>query len=109
MCSMATTQAEAAVMAATAAKFDQVNTSLQEMLRRLMSELDALRTQWQGAGGRSFEQVRLAWAHDQELLHRTLAETASAMRDSARQYTAADGAASGRLAPMRTGTIQLPL
>lgn len=106
---MTTTQAQATVMAATAAKFDQVNESLQGMLRRLMSELDVLRTQWQGAGGRSFEQVRLAWAEDQELLHRTLAETASAMRGSAQHYSMADTAASDRLSPARTGRIPLPL
>lgn len=105
---MATTQAEAAVMQATAAKFDQVNGSLQDMLRRLMGELDVLRSQWQGAGGRSFEQVKLAWADDQALLQRTLAETASAMRSSGQQYTAVDTAASTRLAP-RGGRLDLPL
>ena len=84
---MATTQAQADVMAQTAARFDQVNRSLEAMLRRLMAELDVLRTQWQGAGGRSFEQVKTAWAHDQELLHRTLAETATAIRAVRRAAT----------------------
>jgi WXG100 family type VII secretion target len=106
---MATTQAQADVMAQTAARFDQVNLSLEAMLRRLMSELDALRTQWQGAGGRSFEQVKSAWARDQELLHRTLAETATAIRQSGTRYDATDGVAAQRLAPTTGGGLTLPL
>jgi WXG100 family type VII secretion target len=106
---MATTQAEANVMAQTAARFDQVNLALDGMLRRLMNELEALRTQWQGAGGRSFEQVKVAWAHDQELLHRTLGETADAIRRSATHYDATDSAAAARLAPARAGGMTLPL
>jgi WXG100 family type VII secretion target len=106
---MATTQAEAAVMRGTAARFDQVNAGLEGMLRRLMTELEALRSQWQGAGGRSFEQVKIAWAHDQELLHRTLGETADAIRRSAGLYDATDTAAAARLAPARSGGLTLPL
>lgn len=106
---MAITQAEAAVMAATADRFDSVNTSLQAMLRRLETELDALRTQWQGAGGRSFEQVRLAWAAEQAKLHRALAETAVGMRSAAGHYAATDDAASSRLAPVAKAAISLPL
>jgi WXG100 family type VII secretion target len=105
---MATTQAQAEVMAQTAARFDQVNLSLEAMLRRLMNELDVLRTQWQGAGGRSFEQVKSAWAHDQELLHRALAETADAIRRSGTGYRAVDGEAASRLAPA-SGGLKLPL
>jgi WXG100 family type VII secretion target len=106
---MAITQAEAAVMASTADRFDAVNTSLQSMLRRLEAELDALRTQWQGAGGRSFEQVRLAWAAEQGKLHRALADTSAAMRSAASHYAATDDAASSRLAPVANAAISLPL
>jgi WXG100 family type VII secretion target len=106
---MATTQAQADVMARTAARFDEVNVSLQAMLRRLMGELDNLRTQWQGAGGRSFEQVKSAWARDQELLHRTLAETATAIRQSGSHYDATDSSAAQRLAPTTGGGLTLPL
>jgi len=104
---MATTQAEAAVMHATAGKFDQANASLQRMLSKLMGELDALRTQWQGAGGRSFEQVKQAWAEDQKTLSDTLAETAAAMRSAGQHYTTSDTAASARLAPR--SRMDLPL
>jgi WXG100 family type VII secretion target len=106
---MATTQAQADVMTQTAARFDQVNQSLEAMLRRLMAELDVLRTQWQGAGGRSFEQVKSAWAHDQESLHRALAETAIAIRQSGTHYSATDGMAASRLAPTIGGGLTLPL
>ncbi len=105
---MATTQAHADVMAHTAARFEQVNLSLEAMLKRLMAELDVLRTQWQGAGGRSFEQVKSAWAHDQELLHRTLAETAAAIRRSGTHYDATDAGAAARMAPTGGG-LTLPL
>jgi ESAT-6 family protein len=106
---MAITQAEAAVMASTADRFETVNISLQAMLRRLETELDSLRAQWQGAGGRSFEQVRLAWAAEQAKLHQALADTSAAMRSAAGHYSATDEAASSRLAPVANAAISLPL
>ncbi len=106
---MNTTEAQAAVMTHTADRFDEVSGMLESTLRRLMTELDVLRTQWQGAGGRSFDEVRVAWAHDQEQLRTALSETAAAIRRSARQYDAADSGASARLAPMRATSITLPL
>jgi WXG100 family type VII secretion target len=83
-------------MESTARRFDDVNASLDGMLRRLLSELEGLRSQWTGAGGRSFEQVKLAWAADQEKLNRALAETASAVRTAGRQYAVTDTAAADR-------------
>jgi WXG100 family type VII secretion target len=105
---MATTQAQAAVMESTAARFDQVNASLQGTLKKLLGELEVLRTQWRGAGGASFEQVKMAWAEDQEALQRALGETATAIRTSGRQYTTTDSAAADRFSGPRGG-IQLPL
>jgi WXG100 family type VII secretion target len=105
---VATTQAQAAVMQQTADRFDQVNQSLQGMLRSLLGELEVLRTQWQGAGGASFEQVKLTWSEDQQALHQALAETATAIRTAGRQYTTADTAAADRLGGQRGG-MQLPL
>ena len=106
---MATTQAQAAVMRQTADKFDQANQTLQTMLRSLLGELESMRTQWQGAGGRSFEQVKIAWSEDQATLHQALAETAQAIRTSGRQYTVSDTAAADRLGGHRSGGRQLPL
>jgi WXG100 family type VII secretion target len=106
---MAVTKAEAAALAATATRFEQVNDSLRGRLRRLMGELDVLHTQWQGAGGRSFTQVKLAWADDQEQLHAALGDTAAAMRSAASQYAATDSAASDRFQPRASGPIALPL
>jgi WXG100 family type VII secretion target len=106
---MATTQAQAQVMAHTAARFDQVNASLETMLRRLMGELDTLRTQWQGAGGRSFEQVKTSWAQDQELLHRALGETADSLRRAATGYDATDTQSAGRFSPATDKLLTLPL
>jgi WXG100 family type VII secretion target len=104
-----TTEAQAAVMAQTADRFDEVSGVLEGTLQRLMSELDVLRTQWQGAGGRSFEEVRVAWSRDQEQLRAALTETAGAIRRSARQYDAVDSGAATRLAPVRANTLSLPL
>jgi len=106
---VATTQAQAAVMRQTADKFDQVNQSLQTMLKSLLGELEGLRTQWQGAGGRSFDQVKIAWSEDQTALHQVLGETAQAIRTSGQQYTVSDTAAADRLNPHRGGGRQLPL
>jgi WXG100 family type VII secretion target len=105
---MSTTQAQAAVMEATAARFDQVNSSLQATLKRLLSELEVLRTQWRGAGGSSFEQVKVAWSEDQHALQRALGETATAIRTSGRQYTTSDSAAADRFGGS-LGGMQLPL
>lgn len=108
MTRVSTTQAQAAVMEATATKFENVNSSLQDMLKRLMRELEILHSQWQGRGGRSFTQVKLLWAADQEALQRALAETAVAIRTSGRQYTATDDAAAHRVG-MSGGGVPLPL
>jgi WXG100 family type VII secretion target len=103
-----TTQAQAAVMESTAAKFDQVNQALNGMLRRLLGELEVLRGQWVGRGGETFEQVKQAWAADQQTLHRALADTAAAIRTSGQLYVTADTAAADRLGPHRGG-LELPL
>ncbi len=104
-----TTQAQAAVMQGTADRFDQVNQSLQTMLKTLLGELEGLRGQWDGAGGRSFEQVTTAWSDDQSELHRLLAETAGAIRTSGRNYSATDMSAADRFGGRRGGGRQLPL
>lgn len=102
------TEAEAAVLERTAARFDQVNRDLETMLKALLGQLEALRGAWQGAGGRSFEQVKTQWADDQAAIHRTLAETAAALRAAGRGYEAADGQAATRFAATHRG-IELPL
>ena len=102
------TEAEAVVLERTAAKFDQVNRDLETMLKALMSQLEVLRGAWQGAGGRSFEQVKVQWADDQAAIHRTLADTATALRAAGRGYAAADDQAAARLAGTHRG-IELPL
>ena len=106
---MATTQAQSAVMTQTADKFDQVNQSLQAMLKTLLGELEGLRSQWQGAGGRSFEQVKIAWSEDQTALHGLLAETAQAIRTSGQHYSTTDTSAADRFGGHRGGGRQLPL
>jgi len=95
-------------MEATAKKFEAGNDSLQSMLKRLMSELEALQTAWQGAGGSSFTQVKQAWADDQQRIQRALLETANAIRTSGRQYDASDTEAASRVAATNRG-INLPL
>ncbi|MFI6821447.1 WXG100 family type VII secretion target [Micromonospora sp. NPDC050187] len=105
---MSQTQAEAAVMQQTAAKFEQVDQSLQTMLTQLMAELEVLQQAWRGAGGRSFEQVRQQWSQDQAALQRALRETAQAIRTAGTQYDASDAEAASRVASANRG-IQLPL
>ena len=105
---MSQTQAEAAVMQQTAAKFEQVDQSLQSMLSGLMAQLEVLQQAWRGAGGRSFEQVKQQWAQDQTAMSRALAETASAIRTSGQRYDTSDAEAAGRVAATNRG-ISLPL
>lgn len=106
---MSTTQAEVAVMERTAARFEQVNESLQDMLTRLMGELEVLRAHWQGAGGRTFTQVTQVWRDDQEALARALLATAGAIRTAGRRYQTADRAAADRVAGAGRGRLELPL
>jgi WXG100 family type VII secretion target len=101
---MATTQAEAAVMAQVAAKFDSAQQSLQATLSTLMREVEAVRPEWVGRGGASFDQVTRAWADDQGRLLRALGETASAIRTAGQGYTSTDDSAAGRISG-----ITLPL
>lgn len=96
-------------MRGTAEKFDQVNQSLQTMLKTLLGELEGLRAQWSGAGGRSFEQVKTAWSEDQTQLHNLLAETAEAIRTSGRHYSLTDTSAADRFGGRRGGSRPLPL
>lgn len=106
---MAETRAQAAVMAQTAAKFEQTDENLQVMLQRLLTQLEGLRSAWQGAGGRSFEQVKLAWSNDQAALHRALRETAGAVRTAGHQYDTTDTEAATRVGATGRGGITLPL
>ncbi|MEU7612294.1 MULTISPECIES: WXG100 family type VII secretion target [unclassified Micromonospora] len=106
---MSQTQAEAAVMQQTAAKFEQIDQSLQSMLTGLLAELQVLQQAWRGAGGRSFEQVKQQWSQDQVALHRALRETAGAIRTAGRQYDVSDDEVASRVAGTNRGGIQLPL
>lgn len=103
------TKAEAAVMDSTAAKVEQVNDSLQSMLRGLMSELEVLQSAWVGRGGQSFTQVKQQWAQDQAAMQQALAETATAIRSSGVSYDATDSEASSRMAASNPGGLRLPL
>ncbi|HCT80331.1 MAG TPA: WXG100 family type VII secretion target [Micromonosporaceae bacterium] len=105
---MAQTAAEAAVMESAAGKFESVNESLQGMLTRLMNELQALQSAWQGAGGKSFEQVKQAYEGNQKKLSEALRETATAIRTSGKQYTATDEDARAMVGGINT-SVNLPL
>lgn len=106
---MATTQAQADVMERTAARFEQVNDALQATLSRLMAQLDGLHSQWQGAGARSFEQARQAWAADQSRLQHALLQTSTSIRTAGRRYLATDAEAGARLSGTGRTHLELPL
>lgn len=105
---MSRTAAESAVMQQTAARFEQVDEALQSMLGGLVQRLDVVQGAWRGAGGRSFEQVKSAWAQDQAALHQALRETATAIRTAGLRYHAADTAAADRVSATAR-RIELPL
>ncbi|AGL13950.1 WXG100 family type VII secretion target [Actinoplanes sp. N902-109] len=90
---MAGTQAQSAVMAQTAAKFEQANHDLTAMLNRLMSELSVLQTAWAGKGARAFESVRAQYQQDLTQINKALAETAEAIKTSGVGYDTTDESA----------------
>lgn len=78
------------------------------MLTRLMNELEALRSAWQGRGGRAFEQTKQAWAEDQRKLQQALVLTAEAIKKSGSGYTSTDDTAASQMSAVHRGTT-LPL
>jgi WXG100 family type VII secretion target len=102
------TTAEAAGMVQAAAEFDRINSSMQSMLKTLMSELEELHAGWAGEGAQAFYGVKDQWARDQQAISNALTETAQSIRDSGRGYDATDSAASSRMAASNHG-LQLPL
>jgi WXG100 family type VII secretion target len=105
---VAQTQTETAVMAQTAAKFDQVNQQLQSMLSTLMSELSTLNGTWKGLGAAAFEQVKQQYEADLKSLNQALADTAESIRQSGVQYNSTDTDAASRVAGTG-GHFSLPL
>ena len=105
---VAETQAESAVMASTAAKFDNVNDSLQSMLSTLLSELSTLESTWKGLGAAAFEQVKQQYAADQKSLNQALSETAVSIRESGTSYDSTDTSAASKLSSSG-GSFSLPL
>lgn len=103
------TQAESAVMAQTAAKFEQVNSSLTAMLNKLMSELSVLQTAWVGGGGRAFETVKNQYNKDLADLNKALADTAEAIRSSGVSYDSTDQSAANVVSKAGGGGYSLPL
>jgi len=104
------TQAELSVMESTAQKFEQTNQHLQRRLDQLMQELAVLQKEWQGSGGRSFDQVKQAWHADQETINRALGATAEAIRTSGRSYATTDTTVADRFTSGGTGGgLKLPL
>ena len=96
-------------MAQTAARFENVNSSLTAMLRQLMAELSVLQTAWMGRGGRAFETVKLQYESDLSGLTRALAGTAEAIRASGVSYAGTDDASASRVVRAGGGGISLPL
>lgn len=105
---MALTQSQSDQMAQTAKDFDQVNSSLQGMLTRLMNELSVLSGAWKGQGAMAFEDVKNEYANDLKRLNDALAETAEAIRTSGASYEATDSAAASHVR-QTGGQFTLPL
>jgi WXG100 family type VII secretion target len=106
---VAQTQAESAVMASTAAKFDQASQDLTSMLSSLMSELSVLSSAWKGSGAREFEKVKQQYANDLKQLNTALSQTAEAIRTSGAGYDASDSDAASRVTKSGGGGYTLPL
>ncbi|MDI6100609.1 WXG100 family type VII secretion target [Actinoplanes sp. NEAU-A12] len=105
---MALTQSESNKMAQTAKDFDEVNSSLQDMLTRLMGQLSVLSGAWKGQGALAFEHVKNEYANDLKRLNDALAETAEAIRTSGASYESTDSAAASYVR-QTGGQFTLPL
>ena len=103
------TQAESSVMAATATKFETVNSGLQSMLKTLMAELSTLSGSWKAVGAMEFEKVKQQYAADLEALNRALSDTAEAVRSSGQSYDTSDANAAARVTKSGGGHTSLPL
>jgi len=103
------TQAESAVMASTAAKFDTANSSLTSMLNTLMSELSVLSTAWKGMAAGEFEKVKTQYEKDLNDLNRALSATGEAVRTSGVSYAVSDSEAASRVTKSGGGGYTLPL
>jgi WXG100 family type VII secretion target len=100
---VSTTQADAAILAQVAQRFDDVHQYLQDNLTRLRAEVEGVRGDWQGSGANTFNLVTQAWSEQQDRLLVTLKDTADAVRNSGVYYTAVDDSASDRF----KGTVDL--
>jgi WXG100 family type VII secretion target len=69
---------------------DDVANRLTSMLTGLMNELTPLASEWQGAGGNSFQQVRDRFDQDMAKLNHSLRSLAEAVGSSGRDYTVSD-------------------
>ena len=104
-----TTQVTQSELDAAAKRFEDVNGELQGMLKTLLGQLESMKEEWQGAGGRSFESVKAAWSADLANLNTNLLETAAGVRSSGQNYDASDTEASHAMNAAHRGTTVLPL
>jgi WXG100 family type VII secretion target len=82
-------------------RFNAVHGELSRQLTQLMTEVESVRSAWQGRGGTSFQLVTQEWKHDQDRMLRALSETAELLRTSGRNYTVADDTSSERVQAIR--------
>jgi WXG100 family type VII secretion target len=104
-----TTRVTQAELDAAAKRFEEVNGELQGMLRTLLGQLERMKDDWQGAGGRSFDAVKVAWSNDLASLNTNLLETAAGIKSAGRNYNVSDAEASQKLNAINSGTTILPL
>jgi WXG100 family type VII secretion target len=104
-----TTQVTQSELDSAARRFDEVNGELQGMLKTLLSQLESMKQEWQGAGGRSFESVKLAWSKDLSELNANLLETAAGIKSAGQNYDVSDTEASNKMSAAHGGTTILPL
>ena len=96
-----TTSVEQQQLETGAKRFEDINGELQGMLKQLLGELENQRDGWQGAGGQTIENVKVAWTDNAKALNRNLLETAEALRTSGQTYAIVDTHASDAMNKFR--------
>lgn len=77
-------------MGSSAAHVNEVNAQIQSQLTSLMSRLEPLQAQWQGAAAGSFTQVKVQWNENARKLNEALRSIGEALAMNQTNYALSD-------------------
>jgi len=90
-------QTEMSTMQVAAQHVEEVSASIQAQLSQLENQILPVASQWMGAGGSSFQVLHEKWQQDAAKINQVLAQIAQGIQLNARQYSAAEDAATSTM------------